>query len=111
MWDDWGGWYDHVAPRHYNSYELGLRVPMIVISPYAKTHYVSHVHYEFGSILKFIEQTFSLGSMKTTDARANNLTDCFDFTSPPHPFALVKTKYSEQYFLAQPPSNRSPDDD
>jgi phospholipase C len=56
IWDDWGGWYDHVAPHVYNSFELGFRVPMIVISPYAKPGYVSHVTYEFGSILKFIEK-------------------------------------------------------
>ena len=60
VWDDWGGWYDHVAPPLYNSYELGFRVPLIVISPYAKTGYVSHVQHEFGSILKFTEETFGL---------------------------------------------------
>ena len=63
-WDDWGGWYDHVPPPHYNSYELGFRVPLIVISPYAKPHYISHVQHEFGSILKFVEETFALGSLR-----------------------------------------------
>jgi len=43
VWDDWGGWYDHVAPTIRNSYETGLRVPLIVISPYAKAAYISHV--------------------------------------------------------------------
>src|SRR5262249_26329306 len=42
-WDDWGGWYDHVAPPIRNSYEFGFRVPLIVVSPYAKAAYVSHV--------------------------------------------------------------------
>lgn len=110
-WDDWGGWYDHAAPKQYNSYELGMRVPLIVISPYAKRGYVSHVHYEFGSILKFIEQTFQLGSMHTTDARANNLTDFFSFDAPPRPYEPIRTKYSAQYFLTQPPSDQPPDDD
>ncbi|HEX8816727.1 MAG TPA: alkaline phosphatase family protein [Terriglobales bacterium] len=41
-WDDWGGWYDHVAPTILNSYEFGFRVPLVVISPYAKAGYVSH---------------------------------------------------------------------
>ena len=41
-WDDWGGWYDHVKPPQYNSYELGFRVPLIVISAYARTSYISH---------------------------------------------------------------------
>jgi phospholipase C len=111
VWDDWGGWYDHVAPKQYNSYELGMRVPMLVISPYAKRGYVSHVHYEFGSILKFIEQTFGLGSMNTTDVRANNLTDCFDLGSPPRAFRRIGTKYSAQYFLSRPASDELPDDD
>ncbi|MDP9111074.1 MAG: hypothetical protein M3M96_05540, partial [Candidatus Eremiobacteraeota bacterium] len=53
-WDDWGGWYDHVKPPMYNSYELSFRVPLLVISPYAKPGYVSHVQHEFGSILKFV---------------------------------------------------------
>ena len=47
-WDDWGGWYDHVAPTVRNPYELGFRVPLLVISPYVKSAgYVSHVGYEF----------------------------------------------------------------
>jgi len=52
-WDDWGGWYDHVAPTIHNSYEYGFRVPLIVVSPYAKRGYVSHVTHDFGSLLKF----------------------------------------------------------
>ena len=60
-WDDWGGWYDHVPPHSIiNSYEYGFRVPLIVVSPYAKPGYVSHVTHDFGSILKFIEQNFGL---------------------------------------------------
>ena len=111
VWDDWGGWYDHVAPKHRNSYELGMRVPMLVISPYAKQGYVSHVHYEFGSILKFIEETFDLGSMKTTDAQANDLRDCFNFDAPPRRYEPLHAKYSAQYFLSQPATNAAPDDD
>ena len=41
-WDDWGGWYDHVAPTVINSYEYGFRVPLIVVSPFAKQGYISH---------------------------------------------------------------------
>ncbi|MGA7354472.1 MAG: alkaline phosphatase family protein [Candidatus Cybelea sp.] len=110
-WDDWGGWYDHVAPKQYNSYELGMRVPMIVISPYAKRGYVSHVPYEFGSILKYIETTFTLGSMGTTDVRANNISDMFDLRSRPRVFKPIKAKYGAKYFLAQPPTGKPPDDD
>jgi phospholipase C len=88
-WDDWGGWYDHVKPPVRNSYELGFRVPLLVISPYAKAGYVSHVQYEFGSLLKFTETTFGLGSLGTTDAIANDLTDCFDFGQRPRPFKPI----------------------
>jgi phospholipase C len=110
-WDDWGGWYDHVPPKVFNSYELGFRVPMIVISPYAKTHYVSHVAYEFGSILKFIEETFGLPSLKTTDRRSTDLSDCFDFRRPARAFAAIPAKYSIDYFERQPIDYESPDDD
>ncbi len=50
VWDDWGGWYDHVKPHIFNNYELGFRVPFLVISPYARRHYISHTPHEFGSI-------------------------------------------------------------
>jgi phospholipase C len=110
-WDDWGGWYDHVKPAQYNSYELGLRVPLIVISPYAKTHYVSHVQHEFGSILKFTEETFGLGSLGTTDVRSDDLSDCFNFGQAPQRFIPISAPLRAEYFLNQPPSTRGPDDD
>src|SRR5215471_2365188 len=58
-WDDWGGWYDHVAPYKVvndgvswgSGYVYGFRVPLIVISPYARPRYISHVNHDFGSIL------------------------------------------------------------
>ncbi|MBV8529834.1 MAG: hypothetical protein JO104_00835 [Candidatus Eremiobacteraeota bacterium] len=109
-WDDWGGWYDHVPPPLYNSYELSFRVPLIVISAYAKNHYVSHVQYEFGSLLKFTEETFGLPSLHTTDVRANDLADCFDFSKPPSKFKRIPTKYPAGYFLRLPISRKNPDD-
>ncbi len=101
-WDDWGGWYDHVTPTIYNSYELSFRVPLVVVSPYAKSQYVSHVQYEFGSILKFIEETFGLPSLDTTDARANDFSDLFDFSHQHARFKHIRTKYGPRYFLSQP---------
>jgi phospholipase C len=92
-WDDWGGWYDHVPPQQMdNSYELGFRVPLLVISPYAKRGYVAHVQYEFGSLLAFAEETFGIpkGALGTTDVRANSLTDAFDFTQQPRVFVPIK---------------------
>jgi phospholipase C len=111
LWDDWGGWYDHVAPPLYNSFELGFRVPMIVISPYAKPGYVSHGQHEFGSILKFTEETFGLPSLGTTDVRSDDLADCFEFGSKARRFRHVRAQYSARYFLTRPVSTRSPDDD
>jgi len=89
-WDDWGGWYDHVAPPIMNSYELSFRVPLVVISPYAKPGYVSHTQYEFGSILKFVEQTFATGSLGTTDMRANSVSDMFNFSQRKRAFVQIK---------------------
>ena len=86
VWDDWGGWYDHVPPQQLYPDGLGIRVPLIVISPYARRGYVSHVNHEFGSILHFTETTFGLPSLGKADARSDDLSDCFDFTQSPGPF-------------------------
>jgi phospholipase C len=109
-WDDWGGWYDHVPPPRYNSYELSFRVPLIAISPYAKIHYVSHAQHEFGSILKFVEEIFGLGSLHTTDVRADDLFDCFDFSKPPSKFTPIPAPLGPKYFLKRP-FGGNPDDD
>jgi phospholipase C len=110
-WDDWGGWFDHVPPPLYNSYELGFRVPLVVVSPYAKAHYVSHAQHEFGSILKFTEETFGLGSLHATDVRADDLADCFNFSQPPRQFKRISAPFSARYFLSQPISKQNPDND
>jgi phospholipase C len=114
-WDDWGGWFDHVAPPLiHNSYEIGLRVPLIVVSPYAKAAYISHVNHDFGSILKFIEKTFGLPEIDPTvgyaDSRADDLSDCFDLTQTPLPFKTIPARHDAKYFLndrtpALPPDN------
>ncbi|MFY9665342.1 MAG: alkaline phosphatase family protein [Candidatus Cybelea sp.] len=107
-WDDWGGWYDHLSPPQYNSYELGFRVPLIVISPYAKNHYVSHARHEFGSILKFTEKIFGLPSLHTTDVRSDDLFDCFDFSKPPTKFKKIPADHPPSYFFKLP--STEPDD-
>jgi phospholipase C len=86
LWDDWGGWYDNEPPAQINYTSLNFRVPMVVISPYSQPGLVSHTHYNFGSILKFIEQTFKLGSLGTSDVNANSMEDVFDFTQTPLTF-------------------------
>ena len=109
LWDDWGGWYDHVPPQYVDPHGLGFRVPLMVISPYAKTGYVSHVHYEFGSVLKLIETTFGLKPLAASDARSNPLDDCFAFGQPSRPFAAIRTKRSPQSFTQEIPSGKPPD--
>jgi phospholipase C len=110
-WDDWGGWYDHVAPTIFNSYQYGFRVPLIVVSPYAKAGYVSHVQHDFGSILKFIEANWGLPSMGYADARADDLSDCFDLNQTPLPFQVISAPLSADHFLHDKRPLQGPDDD
>ncbi len=109
VWDDWGGWYDHVAPRSLDLMGLGFRVPLLVISPYARKGYVSHVQHEFGSILHFTEETFGLAALSGSDSRADDLRDCFDFTQALVPFVKTRAPYKPEFFMRQPPSNEPPD--
>ncbi|HEV2379597.1 MAG TPA: alkaline phosphatase family protein [Terriglobia bacterium] len=110
-WDDWGGWYDHVPPPIYDSYEYGFRVPLIVVSPYARTNYVSHAVHDFGSILRFIENNYDLTSLGYADSRADDLSDCFDFTRTPAQFEAVPAEHDAQFFLNDTSPPQPPDDD
>jgi phospholipase C len=110
-WDDWGGWYDHVSPPIINSYEYGFRVPMIVVSPYARPAYISHVPHDFGSIVKFVESTFGLQSLGYADAPADDLSDCFDFSQAPLAFHAFAAPLHASYFLNDHRPPTDPDDD
>src|SRR5262249_36282690 len=79
-WDDFGGFYDHMAPPGLDQYGLGLRVPFLVISPYAKQGFISHTQYEFSSFLKFVEERFGLAALGDRDAGANDMLDSFNLT-------------------------------
>ncbi len=104
MWDDWGGFYDPAPPPQLDYTSLGMRVPMIVISPFAKQHYVSKTQYEFGSVLKFIEQNFRTASLGATDARANSIGDVFEFGRSPSKFQPFSAPRGEGYFLRKRPA-------
>jgi phospholipase C len=114
-WDDWGGWYDHVAPPQVvddgsswgSGYIYGFRVPLIVISPYARPSYISHVNHDFGSILHFMEENFGLSSLGYADARADDLSDCFNFNQTPLVFRTINAPLSARHFL----NDRTPPDD
>src|SRR5581483_7116649 len=93
VWDDWGGWYDHVPPPFLDDAGgLGFRVPMLVISPYVAPGTIAHTQYEFGSILKFVEQTFHLGSLGTTDVRAASIGNIFHFNQKARHFKVIPTQ-------------------
>jgi phospholipase C len=99
-WDDWGGFYDHVAPPRVDQNGYGLRVPALVISPYARKGFIDHQTLSFDAYVKFIEDDF-LGGQRIdpkTDGRPDprpdvrenakilgDLTADFDFNQPPRP--------------------------
>ena len=71
LWDESGGWYDHVAPPQLsNTQGLGARVPVIVLSPLAKSGYISHQQMDFVSILRFIQWNWDLGEFSASDQAA-----------------------------------------
>jgi len=118
-WDDWGGWYDHVPPPQVLvncaqwgcGYVYGFRVPLIVVSPYAKAQYISKQQHDFGSILKFIETTFSLPSLGNADAAADDFSDCFDYSQTPLQFQTINSALNAQFFLNDKTPPLDPDDD
>jgi phospholipase C len=111
VWDDWGGLYDNIAPAQLGYGGLGFRVPAIIVSPYAKPGYVSTTQYEFGSILKYIENNWHMPPLHRTDSRAVSIADCFDYSQSPIQFKSIPSKYPRSFFLHRPPSDRPPDTD
>ncbi len=96
-WDEHGGGYDHVPPpaavapddiaprlgptdQKGDFTRYGVRVGGLVVSPFSKPHYVSHVVHDHTSVLKFLETKFNLGALTYRDANASNLLDCLDFS-------------------------------
>jgi phospholipase C len=90
-YDEAGGYFDHVAPGAScvgkpddgDFFELGIRVPLIMISPWARPHHVSHVHHEHTSITRLIELVFDLPALTGRDASSDALLDMFDFEAQP----------------------------
>jgi len=106
LWDDWGGFYDHVAPPEPRDWQggPGFRIPMLIVSPYVKPH-VDHTQYEFGSVLRFIEDNWSLGSLGKNDAHSTSIGNAFDFKMKPRAFKVIPSKYPSMFFLREPPSD------
>jgi phospholipase C len=102
--DDYGGWYDHVAPpRQYgcdaqHPYGLGFRLPLIVVSPYARPHFVYKDVAEQASIPRFIEKVFGAPALSTIDpaaqdGQANDLLGAFDFSQAPNPPLMLNQRF------------------
>jgi phospholipase C len=97
-WDDWGGYYDHVAPPKVDQYGYGVRVPGLVISPYAKQGFIDHNTYSFESWLKIVEKRFGVSSMTDRDKNALDMLDSFDFNQAPRaPYTLSATTQGSPY--------------
>lgn len=78
-YDEYGGFWDHVAPPQIDRWGPGTRIPAIIVSPFAKKGYVDHTAYNTTSILKLIENRFGLVPLTDRDAKANGLEGAFDF--------------------------------
>lgn len=120
FWDDPGGWYDPEPPQYLkeSNYDgLGYRLPLLIISPYAKQGYVDHTHYEHGTILKFVENQFGLPPLEdptdkgASDIRANAPSNAFNFKQAPRKFVPIQAPHDAYYFIHEPLDTRPPDTD
>jgi phospholipase C len=103
-WDDYGGFYDHVAPQHVDQVGLGFRVPLIILSPFAyaknsSNPHIGHDQFEFSSVLKFAEEVFNLPSLGGRDVSAGDPMSEID-TSKVHNGPLVLTQRTCPAFTA-----------
>lgn len=84
LWDDYGGFYDHVSPPKLSQpFMLGPRVPLILISPYSRRHYVSNTQYDFRSVVKFVEDTFHLPIKASFDRSVNSIANMMNLKQTP----------------------------
>jgi phospholipase C len=88
-YDDWGGWYDHVLPPRRDAHGDGLRVPAMLISAYAKRHYIDRTGLDFTSMLKFIEQNWNVRPLTRLDATAGSMMGAFNFSQRPREPAII----------------------
>jgi phospholipase C len=95
IYDEWGGFFDHVAPPRVPDVresadlskdfgQMGLRIPAVMVSPYARRGHVDHSIYAFESILKMIRYRFDIPPLTLRDLYANNIAAAFDFESKPN---------------------------
>jgi phospholipase C len=114
-WDDWGGWYDHEPPtilaEPEGDYQYGFRVPLIVVSAYTPAS-VNNIRYDFGSVLRFIEHNFDLGSLGFADARSTtDLSGFFNLSHARRPFHTINAPLNANFFLNDKRPPEPPDID
>jgi phospholipase C len=109
IWDDFGGFYDHVIPPQYDIMGLGPRTPALIMSPYTKKGdnplggAIDSNVYEFSSVLKFIEEIWDLRPLTERDAQADPLTGAFDFDAPPDLRKLILPLRRDCPYGTEPP--------
>ncbi len=117
-WDDWGGFYDHVPPSILPSpeggYQMGFRVPLIFVSAYTPAGYIDNLNYDFGSVLRFIENNFGLGegALGFADSRATtDFSTFYNLANTPRPLTKIPTVRTGIDFLDDKTPPTDPDDD
>jgi phospholipase C len=104
-WDDYGGFYDHVRPEELDPYGLGIRVPLITISPWANAGAIDSRQGEFSSVLRFIEDNWHLTQLTRRDTIANNLAYNLDFDQEPLPGDPLPIREDCEGPIFVPPAN------
>jgi phospholipase C len=89
MWDESGGFYDHVPPAQVDELGFGFRVPALVISPWSRSGVVVHTQYDSTSPLALIETKYGLSALTGRDGSSNSMLDCFNFGQPPLPPDII----------------------
>ena len=118
VWDDWGGWYDHVVPPMLaypeGGYQYGARVPFFAVSAYTPRGYIDNGRHDFGSIIRFIEHNFLVreGALNFADARSSaDLHSFFYKSASPRAFQPIIAPLGADYFLNEQSPQLPPDDD
>jgi phospholipase C len=110
-WDEWGGWYDHEPPwieaYPQGGFQIGFRVPLLVVSAYTPAGFIGNARENFGSIIRLVENNFGIpeGALTFADLRAkSDLGAFFSLGNPPRPFQAINAPLSARYFLTRKPS-------
>jgi phospholipase C len=117
-WDDWGGWYDHEAPLILRypegGYQLGSRVPLVFISAYTPAKFISPNRFDFGSVVRFVEQNYGIeeGALTFADARSgSDLKSFFNFNTVPRVFQTIAAPRGAEFFIRDTRPQTPADDD